>query len=249
MITQPIIRFRRSASVLHTNYSKSRRKSSSGVIDKKKEFAKYENEGIHKSMSLEAEIFDSPFGLYHEESENDLDIESSKPVGFLGFVECNSESNVLESQSDILIYQFYLLKSVFPDFPEKVLRVLFIRELGNSKFVAKGLVEKGWKPSNLDLISRLKDSETNFIDIPYYWGDLKEEYIKQLKEASPGSYFTVWDSNNFVLYTLNFKKEILRIPIVESPKIQHQQKLLFSLCNPLVRSKSVSILDLYPFIK
>ena len=199
-----------------------------------------------RSISFEPELEDL-YGYYHDEDSDNSICQSSKPVGFLDFVEFTNEFGI-ESESDLLIYQFCLLKSLFPDFPEKLLRVLFIREECHSKNIAKELIDKGWKPSNVYLIPKLNNNSTNYIDIPYYWGCFNEEYVENLKRSPVGSYFTIWESNSFVLYALNFRKEVLRIPI-ESPTIRRKHKLLFSLVNPIDRKRSVSILHLYPFVR
>jgi len=244
MITEPIVRIRRAYNL---QAKTSRRRSTSNVnsISKEKIERKSNNRQFsQRSISFEPEIHEGPFGYYHEDSENSLS-ESSKPVGFLDFIDC-SESGI-ESESDVLIYQFYLLKSLFPDFPEKLLRTLFIREQCNSKNIAKELIDKGWKPSNVDLIPKLNNNSSDYVDIPYYWGGFKEEYLEKLKRSPVGSYFTIWDSNSFILFALNFRKEVLRIPI-ESPNVYRHQKLLFSLVEPINRKRSVSIFHLYPFV-
>ena len=246
MISEPIVRIRRSAYNLQAKTSRRRSSSNFSSVRSKDTIIRNSNRPLsQRSTSFEPEIHEGPFGYYHDEDSESSICESSKPVGFLDFIDC-SESGI-ESESDLLIYQFCLLKSLFPDFPEKLLRVLFIREECHSKNIAKELIDKGWKPSNVDLIPKLNNSATNYIDIPYYWGCFNEEYVQNLKRSPVGSYFTIWESNSFVLYALNFRKEVLRIPI-ESPTIQHHQKLLFSLVKPIDRKRSVSILNLYPFV-
>ena len=207
---------------------------------------------VERSRSLtREENISSPFGLYHDENV-DQDPQTtgsdSKPVGFLGFMDCAAIETTCDT-SNQLQFQYHLLHSAFPDFPASMLKTLLVRE-GSGTAVAKGLMDRGWKPSNYDTMRSLSDTNLDVLSIHYYWGELREEYLVTLKACPPGSYFSAWKTNvkSFVICRLNHKLEVIEKETA-SPIVVASQKRIFSLIKPLTKPDSIPLMSLVPFLR
>ena len=180
---------------------------------------------------------------YHNAKSNpSIQLRASKPTGFLAFVEL--DQNPSENQNLYqLRYQFFILIHMFPDFPKKLMKILYLREQGNTKVVVQQLVAKGWSPSKFpDTIST---SSHDFLSIDYFWGDLKYSYVKKLRMGAPGSYFTARkEDKTYIICYLSFRRTMV-CKETSSPLVQESHRKLFSLSIPLPRPSSIPIETLF----
>merc|ERR1711982_262198 len=107
---------------------------------------------------------------------------------------------------NLLIFQYQLLRHSYPDFPEKMLRVLYVREKGNSKFVSDSLKGRGWDCKDRSIVSMLAKETNPHFNIHYFWGE--------------------WN-----VYYVNEDKEICQMEI-SSPEMIESEQQLFSLTTP-----------------
>merc|ERR1712232_1031384 len=154
---------------------------------------------------------------------------NSVAFGFLHYVECTDIDDNCDISYDELLYQFYLLQAMYPEFPAKMMKTLLIRERGNAQKVTSFLKSKGWKARKIS--KNLTTKENRIFSINYYWGNYDSLYSKQLKTKQTGSYFTTRKNNKFYLY---YKKDNkISKKHIKSPKIKPLYESIFSLDNPL----------------
>ena len=138
-----------------------------------------------------------------------------------------------------------MLNNMFPNFPDSMLQVLILREDGNINNIAKSLMEKGWKPKSKHLKS-LRKNPCPLLQIPYYWGTWKTEYIQKLKRKPNGTYITCVVKTKPMICYIENKKLIMQQ--VSYPLVDSESILELNLSYPLSRPASVSLLDLIPRI-
>jgi len=147
-----------------------------------------------------------------------------------------------------LFSQFCLLKQLFPDFPTSMLSILLLREDGQAKIVAKGLMKRGWKTENKALIEKLTEQSSDLLTCGYYWGELTDSYLDQLIKNPIGSFFTALDErNNFIVCYVDDEGGI--IEECESPILVEAQKQLYQLKNPLQRPGNLPLIRLAPALE
>ena len=138
-----------------------------------------------------------------------------------------------------------MLNNMFPNFPDSMLQVLILREDGNINNIAKSLIKKGWKPKSKHLKS-LRKNPCPLLQIPYYWGTWKKEYIKKLKRKPNGTYITcVVKSKPTICFIRD--KQIFMQQILY-PSVNTDCIIKFNLSSPLKRLDSISLIDLMPRI-
>ena len=176
-----------------------------------------------------------------------LDDALSKPRKRLGSISFRSkyDSKVIKSPTNEdpkieLITQFNLLQQVFPDFPSKMLSILFFREDGNSQQLAKKLIcNYGWKPSSTDSLSLLIDEYNIIFTTDYFWGKFKSEYLSKLKKARVGSYFTaINDNDEYIVCFISQDKTLSELKILQ-PNIPDNISNDYSMDFPLTRPSCI----------
>mmetsp|Transcript_26401 Transcript_26401/g.56349 ORF Transcript_26401/g.56349 Transcript_26401/m.56349 type:complete len:208 (-) Transcript_26401:36-659(-) len=154
-----------------------------------------------------------------------------------------------DSPHNLLIFQYQLLRHSYPDFPEKMLRVLYVREKGNSKFVSDSLKGRGWDCKDRSIVSMLAKESNPHFNIHYFWGEWNEDYRNELNGCLPGVFFTTFkpECESFYVYYVNEDKEICQMEI-SSPEMIESEQQLFSLTTPLGRPESIPHFKLVPFL-
>ena len=148
-------------------------------------------------------------------------------------------------EQDKLTGMKLLMNNMFPNFPDSMLQVLILREDGNINNIAKSLIKKGWKPKSKHLKS-LRKNPCPLLQIPYYWGTWKKEYIKKLKRKPNGTYITcVVKSKPTICFVKD--KQIFMQQILY-PSVNTDCIIKFNLSSPLKRLDSISLIDLIPRI-
>merc|ERR1712000_588997 len=92
------------------------------------------------------------------------------------------------------------------------LQLVFLRESGNCKAVAKFLMQRGWEPKSpafgKKLLQRLEDHTDVHMDHDYYWGKDSAEVQKVVESKEEGSFLTTvveFSSFSEVGYGLYYK--------------------------------------------
>ena len=208
---------------------------------------KSQSTAIIRSRSLEPMQIEtqSPFDYYYNEKECYKGF--SKPVGFLDLIDVSVEQRQTIHH---LCDQYTLLHSIFCEFPVNMLKILFIRENGNARMIAKNLIDKGWKPHDEFLIKSLSTITLDLLSVKYYWGELTQEYKKTLESSPVGTFFSAYNSNTneFVICFVNHKHKVLETRS-DHPNVTPNHYLIFSLKKPLSRPSCIPIMNLAPFLQ
>ena len=160
-------------------------------------------------------------------------------------ITCMKQLNDFYSEQDKLTGMKILMNNMFPNFPDSMLQVLILREDGNTKNTAKSLIKRGWKPQRKHLKS-LHKNPCPLLQIPYYWGTWKTEYIQKLKRKPNGTYITcVVKSKPTICFVKD--KQIFMQQILY-PSVNTDCIIKFNLSSPLKRLDSISLIDLIPRI-
>ena len=160
-------------------------------------------------------------------------------------ITCMKQLNDFYSEQDKLTGMKILMNNMFPNFPDSMLQVLILREDGNTKNTAKSLIKRGWKPQSKHLKS-LHKNPCPLLQIPYYWGTWKTEYIQKLKRKPNGTYITcVVKSKPMICFVKD--KQIFMQQVVY-PLIDPEYIIELNLSSPLERLSSISLIDLIPRI-
>ena len=118
----------------------------------------------------------------------------------------NSNTNILRKglkPHTKLQNDFNVLKFLFPQFPEKMMKILIVREQGNTRNVANFLVLRGWGGPS-PLIKNLSSDISEHVSTPHFWGIFKPEYLEFLASKPIGSFFVVFERpGHYVLYYIN----------------------------------------------
>ena len=189
------------------------------------------------------------FRLHTHRSESRQDYDSFlHEHGLLSarkFTPCMKQLNDFYLEQDKLTGMKLLMNNMFPKFPDSMLQVLILREDGNTKNTAKSLIKRGWKPQRKHLKS-LHKYPCPLLQIPYYWGTWKTEYIQKLKRKPNGTYITCVVKTKPMICYIKDKKLIMQQ--VSYPLVDSESILELNLSYPLSRPASVSLLDLIPRI-
>ena len=122
------------------------------------------------------------------------------PTGFLSYVSHQNQKvlNIKGQECyeaalrpcDFLLFEYRLLLTTFPQFPENMMKFLLLKERGNSMRVHKSLTSRGW-PKRLSAESSLTDSTNEHFTTDYYWGKLEDSYYDYLQGT--GTFFTAME--------------------------------------------------------
>merc|ERR1712100_504012 len=189
------------------------------------------------------------FRLHTHRSESRQDYDSFlHEHGLLSarkFTPCMKQLNDFYLEQDKLTGMKLLMNNMFPKFPDSMLQVLILREDGNTKNTAKSLIKRGWKPQRKHLKS-LHKYPCPLLQIPYYWGTWKTEYIQKLKRKPNGTYITcVVKSKPMICFVKD--KQIFMQQVVY-PLVDPEYIIELNLSSPLERLSSISLIDLIPRI-
>mmetsp|Transcript_38983 Transcript_38983/g.66867 ORF Transcript_38983/g.66867 Transcript_38983/m.66867 type:complete len:243 (+) Transcript_38983:183-911(+) len=110
------------------------------------------------------------------------------------------------------------LAYLFPEFPESMMKILIIREKGNTKNVAEFLVNRGWGEDN-SIIQNLSSTISPHIEIEYFWGLDNPKYLRCLKGKETGTFFTTFSHKcQYIMHFVNHCGDVESI-VVSSPSV------------------------------
>jgi hypothetical protein len=145
-----------------------------------------------------------------------------------------------ENSQERLQRDYYLLRKLFPDFPEQMLLALVLREQGRSHDVALFLRDRGWgrasdRSTDIDSLSTVESPQ---LTVPYFWG-LSRPDPHAMKRFKPGSFFTILKApNEYYLVFLDCSQHLVQRP-TESPEVTPSETRLYHLCLPVRRPKTL----------
>lgn len=129
---------------------------------------------------------------------------------------------------------------LFPEFPKAMMETLVIRELGNMKAVASFLLSRGWG-SKKSLTDGLSHSINPHIDVKYFWGPDRPEYVAKLQKEQNGSYYTVFSPPHTYLIYFKNERGLIEQGQICSPHVE-SKKLIYPLSRPeFIKTKELLV--------